>query len=333
MTVLLLNVGHGHHLSDGTALPRHVPLLLARAGNCAGQCPTGDASIARYIYADKASDAALDSLQDALGAGGGAWRLNGSDLSLQKGSSDDPDFPALVVRKDVRGTVDGALSVIPTTASEREDFSWVADLHQICPDCSIDPTVLGTQPPVSIAARFVLRTGNVFTYSVARIGSKVTPVQFKRLDGQGTPSSYSQAVATWVGADVAISGNSVEIIESKFNGGPGRSMTLSPDSSGKVEIAILNLPSFVPPASPHNDAPQVGKHFESLYDVTANPPAVETRLVPFAGAAPGTAAYPEVDWTLIHPQDALWSELLNRLRLNIGRSAYDRLLCPPTQGG
>ena len=34
VTVLLLNAGHTHHLSDGSALQDHKPLLIARAGNC-----------------------------------------------------------------------------------------------------------------------------------------------------------------------------------------------------------------------------------------------------------------------------------------------------------
>src|SRR6266540_668123 len=216
MTVLLLNVNHDHTLSDSTTLPQHTPLLLARAGSCSGQCPTRDADIAQFLFSDQASDAALDSLEAAV-AGGGAWHLDGSELSVRKGSADDPDLPPLAVTRNARAIVNGALQSIPATSAEREDFSWVADLTQLCPDgCPLDASVHSTPPSGLVAARLRLRSGNVFTYSVAKIGSNVTPVHFTRLDGTGSAAPYSQAVAIWVGADIAVSGDSVEIVDTKF---------------------------------------------------------------------------------------------------------------------
>jgi len=41
------------------------------------------------------------------------------------------------------------------------------------------------------------------------------------------------------------------------------------------------------------------------------------------------AQYPTVDYTTVHPQSAVWSTLLNKLRLDIGRTAYERVFCPP----
>jgi hypothetical protein len=323
VTVLLLNVDHAYHTSDGAALPSHKPLILARAGNCTGTCPKRDGAIANFMFVDSSSSAAADALEAAVD-GGGAWLLAGSDITINKGSANDPALPALSIRSGVRGT-----SIVPTTSTERSDFSWVANLKQLCANgCTLDPAVLGSNPPVGlIAARFRLKTGNVFTYSVARIGGNVTPVNFKRLDGTGNASAYTQAVASWVGADIEVSGSSVEIAETSFGGGAGRTMRLEPDANGKVEVAVLNLPPFIPPASPDNEAPEVGKHFEAYYELLQNPPARETRLVPRAGAA--GAAYPQVGWQYVHPQSVLWSDLLNALRLNHGRSMYDRVLCPP----
>lgn len=330
LTVLLLNVDHAHHTSDGAQLPQHNPLLVARAGTCTGQCPNRDAAVAQILFRDESPAAAADSLETAV-AGGGAWQLAGSELSVRKGYATDPELPALAVRRNVRGTVNGQPQMIPTTAAEREDYSWIASLKQLCPSpCAINPAVLGTQPPSSlVAARLKLRGGKVFSYSIARIGGDVTPVHFTRLDGTGNASSYSQAIATWVGAEIEVSGDSVEIAEAKFDGTAGRSMILSPDANGRVEIAVLNLPNFVPPSSPNNDAPQVGKHFEAYYGLLQSPPARETRLVPRPGPSPANASYPAVAWQAVHPQAVLSSDLLNRLRLEIGRSAYDRTLCPP----
>ena len=327
MTVILLAADHTHHLSDGSALQQHQPLLIARAGSCSGDCPTRDADVVQFVYADQSPATAQDSLESAVG-GGGAWLLSGSDVSLQKAGANDPDLPALSVT-NTRAVINGSPSLIPSTSSEREDATWIADLRQICPSgCTLDPAVLAAVPPSTVVARFHLRSGRLFTQSIARIGANVTPVHFSRLDGSGSASAYSQAIATWVGASIEFSGSGIEIVESKFNGDPGRSMTLTPDANNSMEIAVLNLPPFVPPASANNDAPQVGKHFEAYYDLMQSPPAKETRLVPIAGAL-GGAQVPTVDWSTVHPQSDVYSTLLNSLRLDIGRATYDRVLCPP----
>lgn len=327
VTVLLLNVDH-KHASDGSFLPSHKPLLIARAGSCSGTCPTRDEAIATYLFADKTVTVAQDSLEAAVG-GGGAWQLGGSELSVRKSSTSDPDLPQLVIRSGVRA----AGSVVPSTSAEREDFSWVANLKKLCPTgCELNPAIFDANPPAGlVAARFRIRSGNVATWSIARIGSNVTPVHFKRLDGSGSASEYSQAITSWVGADIAVSASSIELVEDKFDGSASRTMRLTPDSGGKVEVAVLNLPPFVPPVTSNNDAPAAGKHFETYYELSQSPPAIETRLVPRPGAAPTVASYPAVGWTTVHPTDVVWSELLNALRLEPGRTIYDRTLCPPTQ--
>jgi hypothetical protein len=329
LNVLLLNTEHAAHTSDGSALPTHHPFLIARAGNCTGDCDS-DTVVATTMFRDQTSTTAQASLAEAVNNGAG-WALNGSDLTVNKGSTSAPNLPALVLLDNVRGTVNGAPQIIPTTSAQREDITWVADGQQICTSgCTLNSAVLGTQPPAGlIAARLRLRSGKVFTYNIARIGSDVTPVHFKRLDGTGSASSYSQAIATWVGADIEVDGDDIEIVESSFDGTPARSMKLSPDTTGKIEIAVLNNPSHVPPSTTNNNAPQVGKHFEAYYDLYQTPPARETRLVPYPGAAPNSQSYSQVGWHQIHPTTAVWSDLLNKLRLDIGRTMYDRLLCPP----
>jgi hypothetical protein len=326
MDVVLLNAGCTRQVSDGGAVPHHTPVLVARAGNCTGQCPKRDTSVAQHLFSDKTTDVALDSLESAVG-GGGAWLLSGSDLSISKTSENAPALPSLSIAGG-RGTSNGSPLAIPTTASEREDFSWVANMNALCPTCTVNSDVVGSEPPGIVAARLRLRNGKLYTYSVARIGSDVTPVHFQRLDGQGTPSSYSQSVANWVAADIEVSGDDIEIVEDKFDGSTGRSMTLSPDSSGIVEVAVLNLPRFVPPSAPTTSTPGVGKHFELFYELAQTPPSNDARLVPVAGALSGAPAVPEVTWQSIHPS-TLYSELLNRIRLDVDRSPYHTLLCPP----
>lgn len=324
LTVLLLNVDHSYHTSDGTSLPHHKPLVLARAGNCSGTCPTRDADIARFLFSDQSSAVAADSLEAAL-AGGGAWALNGSDISVRNGSA---ALPPLTLQQGARKTF------IPTTSAEREDYSWLADVKQICgtPCTDLDPAVLASRPPSGVvAARFRLRSGKVFTYSMARTGNNIQPVHFKRLDGQGGASPYSQAVAAWMGADIAISGEDVEIVEARYDGSAGRTMKLAPDASGRVEVAVLNVPPFVPTAGPFTGTLGPGTHFEMFYELAQTPPARARRLVPYPGAADANASYPAVTWQSVHPQREVYSELLSGLRLDVGRTISQPLLCPPSQ--
>jgi hypothetical protein len=329
LDVLLLNVDHVHQLADGTPLPPHVSVVLANAGNCTGDCPTQDLEIARPIFSDKSDAVALDSLAYAV-SGGAAWKLAGSSLALQKGSPTAADLPPLVLTSGTRGSANGQLLPIPTTSAARADLSWVANPKLITSGgFTFDPALFGANPPAGlIAGRFRLRSGKVFTYSIARIGTNVTPVHFKRADGQGTVSPYSQAVAAWVAADIEVNGSDIQLIEEKFDGSTGRSMTLSPDANGKIEIAMLNLPPYTPPSTTTN-TPGAGKHFEVYYDLAQTTVASENRLVPFTGAAPGASSYPTVAWSSIHPQEQLYSELLNRLRMNAGRTIDEKIICPP----
>ena len=109
-----------------------------------------------------------------------AWLLAGSDLTLRKGNTNDPDLPSLVLLENARTVVNGVPQTIPTTSAERADFRWVADLKAVCQTgCNIDTAMLDAEPPAGlIAARLTLRTGNIFTFSMARIGSDITTVNF-----------------------------------------------------------------------------------------------------------------------------------------------------------
>lgn len=323
VTVLLLNTDH-YHMSDGSAMQPHKPLLFARAGSCSGACDVPSA-ISGYVFRDLSSPAALDSLAYALGDGS-AWSIAGSDIAVQK-SSGAANLPAMAMRNNVRGTVNGDPQIIPTSSSERGDTSWIPALQPLCDGgCTIDSDLLATVPPELVAARFTINSGDLYTYALARLGSDITPVQFNRLDGTGSASSYVQAVASWVGLDIEVTGDSIDFVETKHDSSTGRTMTLSPDESGKVEVAVMNLPPSIPPSSTHNDAPQVGKHFEMYYDLLTSPPAREERLVP--RVATGTSV-PQVSWSSVHPSTP--SVLLSRLRFEPGRSLYDRTICPPVK--
>jgi hypothetical protein len=327
VTVVLLNAD-GHHLSDGAAMQAHKAILVALAGGCTGACVDDDPDAAAFLFRDLASANRLTALANAVGDGS-VWLIAGSDIGVQKSGSGAADLPALSIRDNVRGTTNSQPNIIPTTSAQVGDVSWIASMAEICGSgCTIDSDVFDTVPPGIVAARFTIDSGELFTHSVARLGSDVTPVHFKRLDGTGSTSAYVQAVTSWVGVDINVTGSSIQFVETKHDNSTGRTMTLSPDSTGKVEVAVVNLPPTVPPASSNNNAPQVGKHFEMYYELLQEPPAREERLVPRAGAPSGTTV-PQVSWTSVHPSTTVYSELLNRLRFDIGRTLYDRTICPP----
>ncbi len=323
LTVLLLSVDHGYHVADGTPVPHHKSFVITRAGNCAGDCPKRNEAVASFLFPDLPSDVAGDSIEAAVGRGA-VWDLDGSELFLRKGSSRDPELPPLVIQRNLRT----AGSIIPGNALEREDLSWVASAGRICPTCVLDPAYVNGIPPKGrIVARFRLRSGKAFTYAVSRLGTNGSPVHFARLDGTGAPSPYAQAVANWVAADIKVSAKSIELVEQTFAGTRARSMNLTPDASGNVEIAVLNMPPYVPPATRNMGEPEPGKHFEVYFDLAQNPPARASRLLPHAGPPKGVSV-PEVNWQLVHPRESLYSELLNKLRLDLSRSAAEPALCP-----
>jgi hypothetical protein len=322
VTVLLLNAHH-YHTSDGAAMQPHKPLIFARAGSCTGACVNDDTNIANYTFRDMSSEAALDSLTYALDHGS-TWSIAGSDIAVQK-SSGGANLPALTLRDNVRGTVNDDPQLIPTTSTERGDISWIPGLPSCSEGCTLRSDLLDTVPPELVAARFTIDSGDLYTYSIARLGTDLKPVEFKRLDGTGSASAYVQAVASWVGLDIEVTGSSIDFVETRYDQGTGRTMTLSPDGNGKVEVAVVNLPPSVPPSSSDNDAPQVGKHFEMYYDLLATPPAKEARLVPRVATGTGV---PQISWTSVHPAT---SALLNALRFEPGRSLYDRTICPPVK--
>ena len=147
---------------------------LRSPGSCSGDCVNDDTTIAGFTFRDQCPPSALDSLTYALGDGS-AWLIAGSDISVEK-SSGAANLPALNIVNDVRGTVEGQPQIIPTTATERKDFSWIARLAQSCSSgCTLDSDLFDTVPPEIVAARFKINSGDLYTYSIARLGSNVTP--------------------------------------------------------------------------------------------------------------------------------------------------------------
>ncbi|HEX8151999.1 MAG TPA: hypothetical protein VF698_02685 [Thermoanaerobaculia bacterium] len=324
VTVLLLD-SHAHTTSDGGTLVPHKPVVVARALECQGQCTPREPSVAQFLFADKSIDQAADALQVAV-LGGSAWPLADTELSI-RGVGDTTFQTPLILVRNARPTENGQPKPIPTTSQERQDFSWVPDLKQIMPALGeLEPALFAARPPATVvAARLRLRNGKLATYSVARADGKVKPVFF-RAAGSTADVPYSQAVAGWVSADIVVSGDQIELVAQNFNDGTVKTMKLKP-KDGLLEMAILNLPYFEPPQpDAPRPTPRPGQHFEAYYDIAKVRPDAAARPVPYIRPTDVQA-----NWDVVHPREALWSALLEKLRLDAGRGPYDVTLCPTVQ--
>lgn len=312
LTVLLLNAPHAHHGAAHSGIPEHQPVLLARAGGCKPGCPRSDASVAKFLYPDAASDArAVASLARAVDKGV-VWQLAGSNLSLGI-----PNDGVKLARTVTPG------KAVPDNKTERADFGWVASLKKINPDMStLQPALFSKHPPEElIVARLTLTSGKVSTYSVIQVDGEVLPIDFRPLSGQG--SSYTRAVASWVQAEIQVPGDSLQVVEESFSGGVKRTMTLKPHK-GAIDMAILNVSQ--PVRRPPGALPGAGTHFARFWDLAAQPPASNRRAIPQVprSLSPTTKR----NFRALHSDPT--SELLKRVFPD-DRSPYDQLLCPMSQ--
>ena len=304
VTVLLLSSAH------------HMPVLLARAAACNGDCPAPDVPTSEFLFPDSTGTAAVDSVKNALG-GGSAWPLDASNLAF--GIPDDGT-------RLVHSASTGRKSV-PDNPAELADFDWVANLQQIDPGIGpIDPAVFGAHPPEDlVVARLVLTSGQISTYSVAQINGKVSPVDFRPLANDGK-QHYSRAAATWVEAEIRVPGTELEITESTFDGKGKRSMSLSP-IDGVVDVAVLNTARPLRPLKGHT--PEPGAHFDAFWNLAQHPPAAGQRAIPQVPRA--RVATRELAVLQLDGSRPKTSPLIKEIFFHDGRDPYDQLLCPMSQ--
>jgi len=321
LTVLLLNTKHGFEMANGSSMPMHRPLLLVRAGGCDGHCGA-DSGIATFLFGDKDPGRAGDALRAALSKGS-AWQLSRSELSI----NGDVQGPLQLTTRPA--TIDqGGLRLVPASASERENFDWVADLRRIAPSGGgFRPDLFEPRPNDIVAARLRLRSGRIITYSVIKSRGMARPIHFRRPNGKGPEIPYRQSLAGWVMAEIHVAGTDIEIDGENFDNHAKRTMKLRPEHD-VIEMALVNLPPIERPKPGQSLRPgEPGQHFQIYYDLLQTPPAKADRLVPYP--PPKRATEPAVDWTMLHPTRELWSDLLEQLRLGTqGRSPYDLILCP-----
>jgi hypothetical protein len=289
MTVLMLDARQTYAVSDGTMIEPHTPLLVVRAGSCSGACRDDAQKVADTLFnAARVPDPAenLRQLQGAI-AGGGAWILDGSDLTLElPGEEGRRSGPGLeIIRSPRQG-------LIPTSPEEIRDFGWVAGLGAIdAKAAKVDPDVVAPRPQKGlIAARLRLDQGRIGTYNLVTYGNKVMPVTFRMLrDERRPPDGHPEVVADWVVAEVRVSECSVRLAEKRFLGdGKARVLELAPercDGTDEIELALLNTPAYTHEHSGKQE--KVGKHFEMYYELAYLRPPNRLRPVPVVSEVPG----------------------------------------------
>lgn len=319
LTVLLVDARQGYVASDGSVIPPHMPMLLARAGDCKGHCGAEGSAIARILFSGASPDASLASALN----NGAAWQLNGSDLTiLPKDAEQKASSAPLRIELSRRNG-----KSVPGNPDERKDFSWVADLRRIDPPGTIHPDMLALRPQKGlVVARLRLHSGTIWTYRLVSVDGKVPPLGFKTLQADRVTIDYSQALADWVAAEIEIPGNAVKVVENRFGDGQSRTMDLTPHN-GLVELAVMNIPK--PSARPDLEgeshrAHEPGKHFEIYYDLAATGSSKNQRPVPHITTSG------DVNSPAVHRQETR-SELLEALGLSGDKGFYDRILCPVVQ--
>jgi hypothetical protein len=175
-------------------------------------------------------------------------------------------------------------------------------------------------------------SGAIRTQRLVALDDQVVQLSFRTLRPDGAPIEYSQVLADRVVAEIPIAGCEVTLTERRFDGGPGRTMTLAPERCGAgevVEAALINLPgdSFHPHPQGH-PREEVGKHFEMYYELAYLRPPNRLRPVPVP------MRMTEEMWKEVQPpaerERADEPELLRAIGLP-GRGGESRPICALSQ--
>ena len=325
LTVLLVETRPGHVASDGSLIPPHHPMLLARAAECRGHCGIDEGIDPLLLFPkDSAADAHLAAALDA----GAAWTLDGSDLSIVDAGSRKASASLSLQGHPRQPGAPLALSRNPE--GNTMDFDYVADLSRIVPSAGVvDPDVLARLPQRRlITARLRLRSGKVGTCRLVHVDGEVHSFDFKSLRrdcakqerGSSQLLAAPQPLADWVAAEIEVSGPEVEIVETRFASGEIRTIRLAPQD-GLVELAVLNIPD--PPSEEelpeHHEA---DRHFELYYKLAQKPLPPCQWPVPHVGPK---------DESVKAQGSACPSRLLAGLPLSDPKGFYERIICPVGQ--
>ncbi len=302
MLALLVGAQQQHLTAGGEKIPVHIPILVARADHCQGDCDPNHERIASALLpAPQLPDSQdqVDQLQKALGGGGG-WILDGLDVRFSVPNIQAKSFPPLTVLRNTTAPNTGIENRLPKDAADFSSFDWVPNLSKAqATPLRIDHRLLDdVLPPGLVASRLTLEGGTVKVYRLADVDNRIVPWGLEVLPqhapletrSERTPPGETRAMAVAVVVEVPLSACSVKLDARNVDPKKAqRSMVLTSNNceGGEIEIAVLNLPSaehaMRPPSGnvlpPASDI-AIDRHFELYYELAECPPSRAERPVP-----------------------------------------------------
>ena len=305
MRVLLINACDGNSAMAGMGASGMAGMAANGTAGASGASATnGGASLPAHLpfvavdYSNIQNNAAANA---AAGSGGGGNQgLNGQDwwsllADIPQDDDNSNDFPSGVAAVHFLSWEDLSFDAGPQTSglaiaggrqrgsqepsgdASEADFTWVPQLELAAPGSGdIDPRCFDPDPPrYLVIGRLRLSTGQMQVTQLAATATERLIWQFQ-CSGSGSPTGYSQAMASEILYSVKIDAPSVTLQLTSFNGATGTSLTLAPTPGNPaVRIKVGNLPlTTLLALEDLTELPQdAAAHFRMLYQLSLKPPA------------------------------------------------------------
>jgi hypothetical protein len=343
MVVLMVDARDGYHATDGSFFPPHVPMLLARAASCKGDCEADLEAAAGSLLSGIAEQRA-PRLRKALD-GGTLWRIDGDDLAVLSPRMRGAASTGLeVVRRPAATGMRATSPAMPAQAADVADFGWVPKVSDVVSEAGdIDRDCLAPQPRKGlVVGRLALDRGTLRTYRMTEfyhdLQGGVPSFLYKPLAAGSAivaPSSPSLAaargIADWTVVDIPIQGCEVTLEAKSFRdpAAKPRTITLAPaqcKANQVVEVALINLPDQSLrdklAENDHQHGPEgIASHFQIYYELAQSRPAWRERLVPVV-----TDQYVEPEKVGQEKETSLLLQALDLLGSGRG-GTYSRPIC------
>jgi hypothetical protein len=261
---LLVDATGPQYSSDGCAIPRHVPVLYARAKRCLDNGLPCSSSPGVEPPVDPIS---------------GSWPLDGQILKIEVFPSENRSARQLVA---VRNASIRSRAELPTSPTESESLSWLPSVEGL----TVDPDCLVDASHCPIISRVSFDNGRVTSCHLAQTKeNNVFPYELKPLGGDtALPAQQAMSDAVMVSLEIPKSAW-VRIAFSPLHPegcsglGQSRSIVLESGTEEFIDVWIANVPPYHDSGSDfqecHDMASSIDRHWELFYNLA-------NRRVPFS---------------------------------------------------
>lgn len=264
---LLVDATGPQFSSDGCAIPRHEPVLYARAARCwdNGRPCTFAPDVERPI--------------DVVSGG---WRLDGQLLGVEVLPATGRRTRQLIAARE-----EDAPGVLPSSRQESESLAWIPSVEGL----AVSRDCLGEAKDCPIISRVTLDDGRVTSCHLAVTPElfELYPYELKPLVQAAAPQSR-QAMSDVVMVSLEIPRDArVRITSRPLRAGNGargrvRKIVLQPGRRNTIDVWITNVPSHHEPGTDfpacHHTASDIDRHFELFYNLANRPVPYPERFVP-----------------------------------------------------